>query len=83
MSRREKKGKLFTFIEFDPYRKRQKKHMMTNEWVMMAAVGPLETSMVEFEVWGTLGQARDRRPLSGQNREKLTNTRRAGSVECG
>lgn len=56
---------------------------MMNDGVMMAAVGPLEMSMVELEPGGTLGQARDGRPLSGQNREKLTNTRRAGSVECG
>lgn len=56
--------------------------MMMNDGVMMASVGPLETSMVELELGGTLGQARDGKPLSGRNREKLANTRRAGSVEC-
>lgn len=84
-SYRGKKGELFTLIEFDPYRSRQKIAVMLNDGVMMAAVGPLEMSMVELEPGGggTLGQARDGRPLSGQNREKLANTRRAGSEECG
>lgn len=56
---------------------------MMNDGFVMAAVGPLETSMVELELGGTLGQARNGRPLSRQNREKLINTRSAVSVECG
>lgn len=51
-SYRGKKGELFTLIEFDPYRSRQKIAVMLNDGVMMAAVGPLEMSMVELEPGG-------------------------------